>query len=80
MATRTRAGKTRTKRATSRKKRPAGKRDTVKTRRTTTYAKRTSRGRFKEMDEQGRALKSDRRTKSKTKTRSGYGDRGDRRK
>jgi hypothetical protein len=35
-------------------------------------------GRFKEMDERGRSLKSDRRQRSKTKRRSGYGDRGDR--
>jgi hypothetical protein len=30
------------------------------------------------MDEKGRSLKADRRTKAKTKTKSGYGDRGDR--
>jgi hypothetical protein len=60
------------------KKRPAGKRDSVKSRTATLFAKRTRRGRFKEMDEHGRALKSDRRRKAKRKTKSGYGDRGDR--
>ena len=58
--------------------RSSGKRDTVKGKRTTMYAKRTARGRFKEMDEKGRALAADRRKKAKTKTKSGYGDRGDR--
>jgi hypothetical protein len=45
--------------ATKRKARGAGKRDTVGTKRTTFYAKRTARGRFREMDEKGRSLKSD---------------------
>ena len=57
---------------------PGSKRDTVKAKNATFYAKRTARGRFKEMDEKGRSLKADRRTKAKTKTKSGYGDRGDR--
>jgi hypothetical protein len=59
-------------------KRSSGKRDTVKGKRATMYAKRTARGRFKEMDEKGRSLAADRRKKAKTKTKSGYGDRGDR--
>jgi hypothetical protein len=59
-------------------KRSAGNRDTVKAKNATSYAKRTARGRFKEMDEKGRSLKADRRTKVKTKSKSGYGDRGDR--
>jgi hypothetical protein len=41
-------------------------------------AKRTARGQFKEMDEKGRSLKSDRRVKAKTRTKPGYGDRKDR--
>jgi hypothetical protein len=64
----------------TKKKRSSGKRDTVQTKRTTMYAKRTARGRFKEMDEKGRSLAADRRKKAKTATKSGYGDRGDRRK
>ena len=82
MATRSRRMTTRkrtaTKRRTAGKKRGAGKRDTVKGKNATFYAKRTARGRFKEMDEKGRSLTADRRRKAKTKTKSGYGDRGDR--
>jgi hypothetical protein len=59
-------------------KRPAGKRDTVKAKNATFYAKRTARGRFTEMDEQRRALGADRRRRARAKTRSGYGDKGDR--
>jgi hypothetical protein len=53
---------------------------TVKAKNATFYAKRTSRGRFKEMDEKGRSLKSDRRTKAKRTVKSGHGDQGDRKK
>ena len=60
-------------------KRGSGRRTTIKNRAGTFYGKRTSRGRFKEMDEKGRSLKADRRTKAKKATKSGYGDRGDRR-
>ena len=60
------------------KHRSASKRDTVKAKNATFYAKRTERGRFKEMDEKGRCLNADRRTKATTKAKSGYGDRGDR--
>jgi hypothetical protein len=60
-------------------RRSSGRRTTIKNRTGTFYGKRTTRGRFKEMDEKGRALKSDRRTKAKKATKSGYGDRGDRR-
>jgi len=65
--------------ATKRKARRSGKRDTVRSKRATLYAKRTARGRFREMDEKGRALKADRRRKAKKTVRSGYGDQGDRR-
>jgi hypothetical protein len=50
----------------------------VKAKSATLYAKRTGRGQFKEMDEKGAVSESDRRVKAKTKTKSGYGDRGDR--
>jgi hypothetical protein len=63
----------------TKRKRSSAKRDTVKAKNATLYAKRTARGRFKEMDEKGRSLKSDRRRKAKRKTKTGYGDRGDRR-
>ena len=66
------------KKTTTTKRRGTGKRETLETKTATHYARRTSAGRFKEMDEKGRSLKADRRTKAKTKTKSGYGDRGDR--
>ena len=59
-------------------KRSAGKRDLVKSKSATMFAKRSAKGRFKEMDEAGKSLKSDRRTKAKKKAKSGFGDRGDR--
>ncbi len=59
-------------------KRTAGQRDKVKTPTGTFYAKRTSSGRFKEMDEVGRSLAADRRTRAKRTVRSGHGDQGDR--
>jgi hypothetical protein len=65
-------------RAQSASKRGSGKREALKGRSATFYAKRTSRGRFKEMDERGRALAADRRRKAKSRTKAGYGDRGDR--
>jgi hypothetical protein len=65
-------------RSPARSGRSSGKRDLVKGKNASFFAKRTAGGRFKEMDEQGRALASDRRRKAKTRTKSGYGDRGDR--
>ena len=66
----------------TRRKRSApkpGKRELLKSRHATFFARRTSRGRFREMDERGRSLTADRRRKAKTRTKSGYGDKGDRR-
>jgi hypothetical protein len=59
-------------------RRGSGKRDLVKAGNANFHAKRTSRGRFSEMDEQGRSLVADRRRKAKTTTKSGHGDRRDR--
>jgi hypothetical protein len=59
-------------------KRSSGKRELLKSRSATFFAKRTGKGRFKEMDERGRASTADRRRKAKTKVKRGYGDRGDR--
>ena len=59
-------------------KRPSGKRDLVKGKNATMFAKRTAKGRFKEIDDAGKSLKSDRRTKAKRKAKSGFGDSGDR--
>jgi hypothetical protein len=56
------------------------KRETLKSRNATFYAKRTARGQFKEVDEKGRSLRADRRTKAGKRTASsGHGDQGDRR-
>ena len=66
------------KKAAKKAKRASGKRDLVKGKNATMYAKRSTKGRFKEIDEQGKSQKSDRRTKAKRRTKSGYGDRGDR--
>jgi hypothetical protein len=66
------------KKATKAKKRAAGKRDLVKGKNATMFAKRTTKGRFKEIDESGRSLKTDRKKKAKKKAKSGFGDSGDR--
>lgn len=44
------------------------------------YVRRNGKGQFKEVDEVGRSLSSDRRRRAKKTTTSGQGDRGDRRK
>ena len=59
-------------------KRSSQKRDTVKGRSATLYAKRTTKGRFREMDAKSRSLAADRTRKAKTRTKSGFGDQGDR--
>jgi hypothetical protein len=42
------------------------------------YARRNKQGEFTEMDDVGRSLAADRRTKAKTVSRPGQGDKGDR--
>ena len=59
------------------KKRPSQKRDLVKGS-AKGYAKRTASGQFKEIDTISRSQRTDRKRKAKKKTKSGYGDRGDR--
>ena len=44
------------------------------------YVRRDANGRFSESDDVGRSLAQDRVRKAKTETRSGQGDRGDRKK
>jgi hypothetical protein len=58
-------------------RRSSNKRTTVKPKGDTRYVKRTRGGRFKESDDQGKSLRSDRRTKSRKTVKSGYGDQGD---
>ena len=59
-------------------KRSSGRRELIDTGRNKMFAKRDARGKFQEMDDVGRSLPSDRRTKAKTKSRKGFGDKGDR--
>ena len=42
------------------------------------YVRRTAGGQFKESDDVGRSLSQDRRRSAKTHSKSGHGDRGDR--
>ena len=42
------------------------------------YVRRDERGRIKKSDDVGRSLTADRRTKAKTVSKPGHGDRGDR--
>jgi len=60
------------------KKRSTQQRERLSSKNAKFYAKRSTKGRFKEMDEVGRSSSTDRRRKAKKKTKSGYGDRGDR--
>ena len=64
--------------SSSRSGRSAGKRERISPRGDTRFVRRDERGRITESDDAGRSLSADRRTKSKTKVKSGYGDRGDR--
>ena len=59
--------------------RRSSKRELVNTGRDKRFVRRDSQGQFKEVDELGRSLGTDRRRSAKTATRSGQGDRGDRR-
>jgi hypothetical protein len=70
------AGKT-TKSAKKTRK-AAAKRELIDTGTDKRYVRRGARGRFDESDDVGRSLASDRRTKAKTKVKSGQGDKGDR--
>jgi hypothetical protein len=64
---------------TTRRKSSAAKRTRLKNNAGAFFARRSKRGRFKELDEVGRSQRTDRRRKSKTRVRSGQGDKGDRR-
>lgn len=60
------------------KKRGSGKRELINTGTDKRFVRRGASGRFKESDDVGRSLSTDRRRKAKTKAKSGQGDRGDR--
>jgi hypothetical protein len=61
------------------KRRKAAKRELIDTGTDKRYVRRDAAGRFKESDDVGRSLAQDRRKKAKTATKSGQGDKGDRR-
>lgn len=56
-----------------------GKRELINTGRDKRFVRRDSQGQFKESDDVGRSLSSDRRRKAKTAAKFGQGDTGDRR-
>lgn len=56
----------------------AAKRDRIDTGADKRYVRRSTRGRFKESDDVGRAAATDPRRKAKAKAKRGQGDRGDR--
>ena len=57
----------------------AAKRELIDTGTDKRYVRRGKRGRFKESDDVGRSLASDRRRKAKRAAKPGQGDKGDRR-
>ena len=56
----------------------AAKRELIDTGTDKRFVRRDDQGRFKESDDVGRSLAADRRQHAKTETKSGQGDRGDR--
>lgn len=59
--------------------RRAAKRELIATRSDKRYVRRGTSGRFKESDDVSRSTAADHRTRAKTNSRKGHGDRGDRR-
>ena len=57
----------------------SGKRELIDTGTDKRYVRRDGEGQFKESDDVGRSLAADRRQNAKAETKSGQGDRGDRR-
>ena len=70
------AKKTTAKKRTTRKR--AAKRELIDPGTDKRYVRRGAGGKFKESDNVSRSLSADRRTKAKTKVKSGQGDKGDR--
>jgi hypothetical protein len=56
----------------------AGKRELITPHGNKRYTRRDERGRFTEQDDVGRSLGRDRRTRAKTRSKKGQGDKGDR--
>ena len=59
-------------------KRSSSKRELINTGTDKRFVRRGAGGQFKESDDVGKSLRSDRRTKAKTTSKAGQGDRGDR--
>jgi hypothetical protein len=59
-------------------KKASGKRELIDTGTDKRYVRRDAQGQFKESDDVGRSLSQDRKRAAKTTTKSGYGDKGDR--
>ena len=59
--------------------RRATKRELIDTGTDKRYIRRDVKGQFKESDDVGRSLEADRRRRSTTESKTGHGDRGDRR-
>ena len=55
-----------------------GKRELIDTGTDKRFVRRTAGGQFKESDDVSRSLSQDRKRHAKTQSKSGYGDRGDR--
>jgi hypothetical protein len=66
------------KRTAKRATKKAVKRQRIDTGSDKRYVRRSSKGRFKESDDVGRASATDQRKKAKKKAKRGQGDRGDR--
>lgn len=60
------------------RRRSNGRRTTLHTGTDTRYVRRSRTGQFKESDDQGASLRSDRRRRARKRVKSGHGDRGDR--
>jgi len=65
-------------RTTATKRKTAAKRELLDTSSDRRYIRRGSAAKFKESDDVGKSLASDRRKKATTKVKSGQGDKGDR--
>ena len=79
MATKKRAkrAKQKTSKKTAKKKKTASKRTLIAPKGDKRYVRRSAKGRFKESDDVGRSLSTDRRKRAKTKASRGQGDKGD---
>ena len=59
-------------------KRASGKRELINTGTDKRFVRRDAGGQFKESDDVSRSLAADRRRRARTRSKSGYGDKGDR--